>query len=327
MSGVTDPAFRFMVAKHSKYGGLDIGEYGNEEIEKEPTGGPDVIYTEFISADGLLLGDKESLMEDMRFTKAERPIIAQFFSSAPERMKGSALLALKMGFDGIDINLGCPDRSVCKQGAGSELIKSPDLSQRIIRAVKENSGGLPVSVKTRAGYYSDSELEDWIKALLETEPSALVLHARTTKDMYARPARWDLIKEAVRIRDSAGSDTLIIGNGDITSLDDLYLKVRTSGADGAMVGRALLGNPWFFDPQRNIHSIPKEERLEALIEYCELFERLNRGRKSFAFVKKHFRGYVSGWDGAKELRSDLMKAEEASDVRSIIEEYLDREDS
>ena len=327
MAGVTDSVFRFMLAKYSKYGGEDLGEYGKEIPETVKTGkvgALDVIYTEFISANGLFLGGKESLVEDMSYTDLERPIVAQFFSSNAERMKRSARLAVEMGFDGIDINLGCPDRSVCKQGAGSELIKSPKVACEVIEAVKEGAGDTPVSVKTRAGYLSDSELDDWLGVLLKTEPACLALHARTRKDMYKGPARWELVERAVRLRNSYGSNTLILGNGDITSLDDLYQKVNSSGADGGMVGRAVIGNPWFFSRERDIHSVPVRERLEVLVEHCELFEKVFRDRKSFAFMKKHFSGYVSGWEGAKELRTQLMEAKSASDVEETVKVYLKR---
>ncbi len=322
MSGVTDPAFRWMMAKYSKYGGRDIGDHGKENVAGITPGGPDVIYTEFISADGLFLGDKDELLKDMRYSEIERPVVVQFFSPDPERMKRAASLAVEMGFDGIDINMGCPDRSVCKQGAGSELIRSPGLAVKMIRSVKEGSGGvLPVSIKTRAGYDSDDELEDWIGTLLNEDLCALALHARTRKDMYKVPARWDLIKKAVKIRNTLGVGTLILGNGDIDSLSDLHDKVKGSGADGAMVGRALLGNPRFFSgsPEPS-----PEERLGVLIEHCELFHDLFRERKSFAMVKKHFRGYVSGWEGSKELRSALMEAEDPVEIKRTIEEYLKR---
>ena len=327
MAGVTDAVFRFMVAKYSKYGGGDVGDYGSESqelLEGTKVGALDVIYTEFISSDGLFLGGKESLVEDMAYTDLERPIVAQFFSSDPERMKRSARLAVELGFDGIDINLGCPDRSVCKQGAGSELIKSPKVACEVIRAVMEGAGDTPVSVKTRAGYLSDFELDDWLGVLLKTEPACLALHARTRKDMYKGPARWELVERAVRLRDSIGSKTLILGNGDISSLEDLYRKVDNSGSDGAMVGRAMLGNPWFFDPERDMHSIPAEERLSVLVEHCKLFEKVFSDRKSFAFMKKHFGGYVSGWEGAKELRAQLMEAKSASDVEETVKVYLER---
>ena len=318
MSGVTDVAFRWMVVKYSRYGGDEIGEYGEEKLPEVHSGGPDVIYTEFISADGLFLGDKKELLEDMRYSDVERPIVAQFFSSDPGRMKEAASLARELSFDGVDINLGCPDRSVCKQGAGSELIRSPEVARKVMKAVKEGAGPLPVSVKTRAGYYSDDELEDWLGALLSEKPSALVLHARTRKDMYKEPARWSLVERAVKLRDSLGSDTLILGNGDIASLEDLHQKVKNSGADGAMVGRSLLGTPGFFS---GAPSPSPEDRLRTLIEHCKLFERLHGMSRNFAFMKKHFKPYVSGWEQAKELRSALMSADSAEEVESIIKEH------
>ncbi len=328
MSGVTDSAFRWIMVKHSKYGGRDIGKYGEkkpEELEEFKSGGPDVIYTEFVSADGIFLGGKEDLIEDLRYSDVERPIVAQFFSSDVERMKKASLLARKMGFDGIDINMGCPDRSVCKQGAGSELIKSPELAFKIIQTVKKESGNLPVSVKTRAGYHSDSELEDWISGVLETEPSALVLHARTKADMYKRPARWELVEKTVQLRNRMKKETLILGNGDISSLTDLHEKVEISGADGAMVGRALIGNPWFFNPEKDISSVSATERLQVLLEHCRLFEDLYGSQKNFAFMKKHYRSYVSGWEGAKNLRISLMSAENFREVKEVIDSYLKSE--
>ena len=316
MAGVTDAAFRFMVAKYSKYKGKDIGEYGKEDLEELESGGPHLIYTEFVSADGLFLGGREEIIKDMKYSEAERPIVAQFFSSDPERMKKCASLAYDLGFDGVDINFGCPDRTVCKQGAGSEIIKNPELAKEIVEKVKEGSKGLPVSVKTRAGYVTDGEMEEWIGTVLKTKPSALVLHARTRNDMYKRPARWGLVKKAVEMRDRLKSETLILGNGDISSMDDLYIKVEESNADGAMVGRALFGNPWFF--HKDISLVSVEERLRVLVEHAELFEEIFSKEKNFAHIKKHFRGYVSGWSGAKELRTKLMSTENSEELKKVI---------
>ena len=212
MAGVTDTVFRRLIVKYSK------------QI--------DVVFTEFVSSNGLFLGDRDTLMETLDFSESERPIVAQFFSANPERIEKSARLAQELGFDGVDLNLGCPDRTVCKQGAGSEIIKNPKLAQELILAMKEGAGSLPVSVKTRVGYSKDSEIDNWISTLLEVSPSVLTLHARTRADMYKAPARWSLIKRAVEIRDDMKSSTLIIGNGDISSLGDLNIKISESGADG-----------------------------------------------------------------------------------------------
>ncbi len=181
LANVTDAAFRQIIAKYGK---------------------PHVLYTEFVSADGLFLGGREALLRDLAYHPSERPIIAQFFTSRPQHMKQAAALARELGFDGIDINMGCPDKSVEKQGAGAALIKNPELAREIIRAAKEGAGGLPVSVKTRIGY-NKNELETWLPEILKEEPAAVVIHARTRKEMSLVPARWEHVKQAVEIRSRA----------------------------------------------------------------------------------------------------------------------------
>src|SRR6185437_5994979 len=184
LANVTDAAFRRIIAKYSK------------------PAGPAVFYTEFVSADGLALANPEGrakLMRDLVYSEAERPIVAQFFTSNPKHMEMAAALAQELGFDGVDINMGSPDKSVEKQGGGAALIKSPQVARELIRAAKRGSPNLPVSVKTRLGYNKD-ELETWLPELLKEEPAALVLHARTRKEMSAVPARWERVKRAVEIR-------------------------------------------------------------------------------------------------------------------------------
>jgi tRNA-dihydrouridine synthase len=288
-----------------------------------------VIWTEFVSADGLFKGGKEALINDLSYEKEERPIVAQFFTSKPEMMRKADSLAMELGFDGIDINMGCPDKSVEKQGAGAKLMQNPKLAQEIILAAKEGSGNLPVSVKTRIGW-NKNELETWLPALLDTEPAVITIHARTRKEMSLVPARWEHIKRAVEIRDEwrdkdgKGSQTLIFGNGDVKDLDDAYAKAKETGCDGVMIGRAIFGNPFFFSGK-----IPTtEEKLRVLVEHTKLFEELVQPKppigqgKSFALMKKHFKAYVNGWPGAKELRMKLMDAGDASEVQLIISKYL-----
>src|SRR3989344_5298856 len=235
LADVTDPAFRYIITKYSKYGGQDIGEYGKfTRPHLGSVGGPDVMWTEFVSADGLFLGGYDHLIKDLAYTEAERPIVAQFFSAKPEMMKKAAELACDLGFDGIDINMGCPDKSVEKQGSGAAHIKNYTHAQEIIRATMEGSKkdgkNLPVSVKTRIGY-NKNELETWLLALLETSPAVITIHARTRKEMSSVPARWEHIKRAVEIRDQIKSETLIFGNGDIKNLADAEEKVMETGCD------------------------------------------------------------------------------------------------
>lgn len=336
LADVTDAAFRRVIAKYSK-----------------PCG-PAVMWTEFVSADGLMLADEEGkkkLQADLLYTEAERPIVAQFFTAKPEMMYEAAKLARELGFDGVDINMGCPDRSIEKQGAGAALIKTPELAHELIHEAKRGAGELPVSVKTRIGY-NKNELEDWLPALLAAAPVAVTIHARTRKEMSKVPAQWDQIKRAVEIRNELGSNTLIVGNGDALSIEDARGKAHASGCDGVMLGRAIFGNPWLFSEREfavnhfeasskppgdnsdgnkdtmiyHSGSISIEERLRVMVEHTQLFAELllhpDRTGKNFAIMKKHYKAYVSGWDGAKELRMQLMECHDADEVARVVQEYI-----
>lgn len=311
MADVTDAPFRRMIAKYSAH------------TRKDGTvGGPDVMWTEFVSADGLMRATpegKQKLMADLIYTEEERPIVAQLFSANPEYMEKAARLCKELGFDGIDINMGCPDRGIEKQGCGAAMIKNPENAAAIIRAAKRGAEGLPVSVKTRLGYNKD-ELEEWLPAILREEPAAVTVHARTRKEMSKVPARWERVTRAVEIRNEMGSNALILGNGDALSLEDAMEKARVSGADGVMLGRAIFGNPWLFHPEKDLSNVSLEERFTALIEHTHLFERI-LPHKNFAIMKKHYKAYVHGFDGAKELRVELMEAKDATEIESIVRKF------
>ena len=226
MADVTDAAFRRVIAKYGK---------------------PDVMWTEFVAADGLMRATPEGkakLMADLIYSEEERPIVAQLFTSNEVHMEATARLCLELGFDGVDINMGCPDQSIEKQGCGSAMIKTPDTARAIIRAAKRGAksdeGGIPVSVKTRIGYNQD-EIDTWIPVLLGERLAALTIHARTRKEMSKAPAQWERVARVVALRDQLAPETRIVGNGDVLSLADAHAKVAESGADGVMVGRALFG--------------------------------------------------------------------------------------
>jgi nifR3 family TIM-barrel protein len=301
MANVTDAAFRRVIAKYGK---------------------PDIMWTEFVSADGLVLAPEEGrrkLLLDLEYTEAERPIVAQFFTSSSEHMKKAAELAAELGFDGIDINMGCPDKSIEKQGAGAALMKNPPLAREVIRAAQEGAPDLPISVKTRIGY-NRPELEAWLPEILKEDPVAVTIHARTRKEMSKVPARWDFVKRAVEIRDERGSQALILGNGDVANLEEAHQRIKETACDGAMLGRAIFGNPWLFAPSKQPEPAG---RLKVLVEHTELFEELLMPVKSFAIMKKHFKAYVNGFDGAAELRAKLMETNRAQEVRQIIETFLE----
>ena len=304
MADVTDAAFRQMIAKYSRHG--------------EESGGPDVFWTEFVSADGLCSQGREILKRDLAFTNGEHPIVAQIFGSNLENMQKTAELIRELGFDGIDINMGCPDKSIEKQGAGASHMKNIQHAQAVIHAVMAGAGGLPVSVKTRVGYNKEN-LDEWIGAILETKPAVITVHARTRKDLSLVPARWELVKRAVELAEGTG--TLIVGNGDAQSLSDGLEKARTTGAHGVMIGRAVFGTPWFFDRTRTTPPT-LAEKFEIMIEHTHLYEKLLGDIKSFAIMKKHYKAYVNGFDGAKELRVLLMDAKNADEVENIARGFL-----
>ena len=303
MADVTDAAYRALIASKGK---------------------PDVTWTEFVSADGLYytrekkgMPDAENpLMRDLLFTEAERPIVAQLFSSNPECMAYAAKLCAELGFDGVDINMGCPDKSIEKQGCGAAMMKNPEKAQEIIRAARES--GLPVSVKTRIGYNQES-IDEWLPTLLEEGLPALTVHLRTRKEMSNVPAHWELMPRIVALRDRVAPGTRIIGNGDVIDRTDAEQKARETGCDGIMIGRGIFGNPWVF-AGRSLEDTTPEERLAALLEFAYAFEAM-RPAKSFHLVRKHVKAFATGFDGAAELRGKLMETASAQDMEAVLKAH------
>ncbi len=297
MEDVTDAAYRLLIAR---------------------TAPPHVMFTEFTSADGLVLAPDSGqriLRKKLKYDEIERPIVAQLFSSIPERMERAAAIVAEMGFDGIDINMGCPVREVVASGCGAALIKTPSLAQEVVRAAQRGGGGLPVSVKTRIGYHTD-ETDTWVPAMLETGLAALTLHARTRDEMSEVPARWDTVARAVAIRDRMGVSTRILGNGDVKDLAHARARALETGCDGVMLGRAIYGNPWLY-AERAEPPTP-EERVHALMEHIRLFAEIMLDTQNYAVMKKHFKAYISGWDNAKELRIRLMETTTPEESLAIL---------
>lgn len=298
MADVTDFAFREIIAK---------------------CGSPDVFFTEFVSADGLISKGQENLLINLKFSRKQKPIVAQIFSSQPKNCRKAAEIIEGLGFQGIDINMGCPHRKVERQGAGAALIKNSHLAREIILETKKGTK-LPISIKTRVGY-SKNELSSWLPYIFETEPALITIHARTRSEMSKVPAKWEHIREAVELRDKyfrSREKPLILGNGDVLSIEDGKDKADKYGADGVMIGRAVLGNPWVF---AGISNPPVKKRLKTLIKHAEIFDKSFKNKKNFNILKKHFKAYVSGFHGAKELRSELMRASSVGEIKKIIKRH------
>lgn len=305
MADVTDPAYRRLIAETAK---------------------PHVSWTEFVSADGLYhtrekkgMKDEENpLVRDLQYSPGERPIVAQFFTSNPETMEYAVNLAVELGFDGVDINMGCPDRSIEKQGAGAGHMKNPERAKEVIRgALKGANGRVPVSVKTRLGY-NRFEYETWLPAILEEDIAALTVHLRTRKEMSLVPAHWEIAHEIVAIRDRVKPDVKILANGDVKSIAEAREKAQAAGLDGVMLGRGIFGNPWLFSERTGI---APREKLEALLTLARYFSELSPP-KHFAILKKHFKAFVNGFDGAAELRGKLMETNSLKELESLLLEAI-----
>lgn len=298
MADVTDAAFRIHISKCGK---------------------PDVLYTEFVSVDGLCSRGRDKLMIHLRYSEIERPIVAQFFGNKPDNFFTCAELARDLGFDGVDINMGCPDKSVCKGGSGAGLIRNPDLAKEIIDATIEGAGDLPVAVKTRIGF-TNIQIEEWTGHLLETNPVALIFHLRTRKEMSKVPAHWDQMHIPVQM--AKGKDVLIVGNGDVWSLDHGYQLAEETGVHGLMMGRAVFGNPWVFNRTRRGVESTLEEKFAAMMQHARIFEQtFPDGEKPFYVMRKHLMAYANGFPGAKDLRRALEQINNSDDVAAAIESF------
>lgn len=298
MDGVTDTVFRQIIASVGK---------------------PDVFITEFVLVDALFSKGLERALETLQYTKPEKPIITQIWGIDPKSFYQAAKLLYKLKFDGIDINMGCPDRSVIKKGAGSALINNPNLAKEIISATMKGAHGLPVSVKTRIGF-KQLDTQRWITTLLQTPIAALILHLRTTAEMSKAPAHWEEISKAVEIRNDLKSKALIIGNGDIKTLDEAKKKCAKYQIDGVAIGRAIFENIWFFKESINIQKVSPQQKIDLFIQHLELFKKTWGDQRNFESMKKFVKCYVNNFPGALESRVKLMNTENLNQLINAVKE-------
>jgi nifR3 family TIM-barrel protein len=336
MEEVTDVVFREMFAKYS--GGVKTITHNNNDNtttatspalsgilpspgeEETKKGNAFVMFTEFINVDGILHPTGfERLKIDLEYTENQRPIVAQIWGTDPEKFYEASKLMVNLGFDGIDINMGCPQDKEIGIGACAALIRNPVLASEIIEATIKGAGSLPVSVKTRTGY-SKPETEIWIGHLLKHNLAAITLHARTKQEKSKVPASWVEVKKAVNVRNTLQSKTLIIGNGDVKSRTEGLSRMAETGCDGVMIARGAFGFPWMFREDNYQPSV--KERLTVALEHAKLFQEKLGGQKSFFIMRKHFKAYASGFDGASELRAKLLETKNTTEVESIVNDFL-----
>lgn len=282
---------------------------------------PDVFFTEFTNVTGLHSPGREKTLERLEFTSDQHPIVAQIWGTNPEHFYLSAQLVQEMGFDGVDINMGCPDKNVMKGGAGSALIQTPDLAVEIIQAVKKGAPKIPVSVKTRLGY-NKVVTEKWASVLFEQDIATLTMHGRIAKEMSKFPADWEEIGKVVALRDKIAPQTVVVGNGDVGSFSQAFEHHQQYGVDGVMIGRGLFANPWVFSKAENnnkkeLRFGTKKERLRILLLHVQLHQD-RWSKRRFAQLKKFFKMYVKDFPGASELRAKLMGTSSAKEVIEVL---------
>lgn len=294
LDGVTDFVFREIISQTAK---------------------PDVLFTEFTNTDALVSRGFDKTISRLKFSEKQRFIVAQIWGTNANNFYKAAALVKELGFDGIDINMGCPDRAVMKLGSGASLIQNPSLAAEIIKATKEGASGIAVSVKTRIGV-NTVVTESWIQFLLEQKLDALTVHGRTARELSKAPVHWEEIGKAVKMRDLISPKTVIIGNGDILSMEHALYAHTAYGVEGVMIGKGIFLNPWVFEKTLQKHTTA--ESLQLLLLHTKLFCDTYPDAHRFAVMKKFFKMYVRSFRGADILKKQLMETKNFQDVEQLL---------
>ncbi len=279
---------------------------------------PDLLFTEFVSVDGLSSPGRDTLWKKLEYTDAETPLIAQVWGLRPENYFTVAKELSGMGFAGIDINMGCPVPVVTKNGACSALIKNRPLAIEIVQATIDGAGDTPVSVKTRLGF--DEVDLSWHELLLGMDIKALTVHGRTTKEMSKVPNHWDVIDDVVKLRDKISPKTQVIGNGDVLSRREGEQLAKIYGLDGIMIGRGIFQDPYVFSENSPWSDMSKGDKIDLYKQHINSFLDFWGGKKNPASLKKFAKVYVNGFDGASTARASLMQCNDANELLEVLEQ-------
>lgn len=333
MDGITDEAFRLVQTNICK---------------------PDLIFTEFVSAEGISRGGIK-LYDTLLFSPEERPIIGQLFGKDPDSFYKSTIILCELGFDGVDINMGCPAKTVTQHGSGAALIDKPDLAVQIIQSTKKGiddwfSGKVKITdlglnkktldVIKRNQKYSKiindrlsmidtrpsisvktrlgtthSIVDTWIPLLLDQDLDFLTIHGRTLKQAYAGVANWDEIKKVSLL--AKNTKTKIFGNGDIQNRQQGIEYCQKYCLNGVLIGRAAGGNPWCF----NNHISSPKEKFSAMLLHAQIFQEVFPFRQ-FDSLRKHFLLYTKNLSNAKSLRMKLIRLNSVKELLTLEDDFL-----
>lgn len=308
MEGVTDVIFRQVIAQASR---------------------PDLFFTEFTNVSSYANErGKDNALERLEIAPTDSPIIAQIWGKNPEHFSELASALKELGFSGIDLNFGCPDKNVNRAGGGAAMIKTPELAIECFKNARNNSNHLPVSIKTRLGFSFIEEYKTWLPTLLKEEPDALTVHLRTRKEMSKVAAHYELIPDIVNMRNTISPKTKLIINGDIkTRKDGLILYEKNPEIDGFMIGRGVFQNPFCFKKTKNEkpYQPSHEELISLLFLHLKLFDKKNQNRiahnqkpLNYEPLKHFYKIYINNFPGASELRSKLMETKNTLDAQKLL---------
>ncbi len=348
MDGVTDSAFRYIVATYGK---------------------PDIVFTEFTNVHDICSG-RLKVLDSLRYSEVERPIIAQIYGKDPALFYQAAHVVCELGFDGLDINMGCPSKNVASSGSGAGLIRTPNLALELMDNARkgiqdwaegqsladlgltsnalqaiaqlkaehpeltehQERSSIPLSVKTRLGFDCNI-IEEWSDCLIQGRPEVISMHGRTLSQMYRGQSDWEAIGQAAtRIRKHG---ILAIGNGDIKSLAEANQRIKDSSVNGVLIGRGALGNPWIF---QGIHHLREglatasrldlktsepnlDEKFQAMVNHAQCFEAIH-GPERFVRMRKHLGWYCSSFPHAAAMRAQMVRTNGVQDVKNILQAYL-----
>lgn len=298
MEDVTDIVFRHVVSE---------------------AGRPDVFFTEFTNTESFCHPEGiHSVRGRLTFSEDEQPMVAHIWGDKPEHFREMSIGMAEMGFKGIDLNMGCPVANVASKGKGSGLILRPETAAEIIQAAK--AGGLPVSVKTRLGYYEIDEWKDWLKHVFEQDIANLSIHLRTRKEMSKVDAHWELIEAVKKLRDDIAPNTLLTINGDIPDRKTGLELAEKYGIDGVMIGRGIFHNPYAFEKEPREHT--NKELLGLLRLHLALFKKYSKDEpRLFKPLRRFFKIYVRGMRGASELRHQLMHTNMTDEALALLDAF------
>jgi len=281
---------------------------------------PDIFFTEFVNVDGLESPGRQRLMHKLMLSDKEKPVIAQLWGLRPNNFKKVAAEVKQMGFSGIDLNIGCPVKTVIKNGACAALINNRELAGQIIDATREAVGeDFPVSVKTRVGFTTVDMT--WPEFLLSKKLNMLSIHGRTAKQLSKVPADWELIGKVRQMRDVLCPSALIVGNGDIKDRQHGLELAKSYDLDGVMVGRGIFEDPFLFSEDSRWEDRSPQQRIELFKSHISLYLQTYRdGQRKFEALRKFCKVYISGFDGASDLRIKFMGTTTPEDALALLEE-------